>query len=233
MLYLHSFNRFVLISLALLGLSVSSVNAATVQSFGTGTAVTSADFSAEFESAQADYNPYLEDGLAFANSNSGTPVRITSAFTGSGHLGFVGVNDSRMLYRGNMGTPLVISTQDGSELSGIEFNIGTGWSPSNDGGYWEAYRDGAIQGSGGFNVLDFTQKISFADALGFDVLFIALTYSSHVSGVLPTAFDGNNAIAIDHLRAQGLSSVPVPAAIWLFGTGILGLIGFSKRRKAA
>jgi hypothetical protein len=27
--------------------------------------------------------------------------------------------------------------------------------------------------------------------------------------------------------------VPVPAAVWLFGTGILGLIGFSKRRKAA
>ena len=26
------------------------------------------------------------------------------------------------------------------------------------------------------------------------------------------------------------SAVPVPAAIWLFGTGILGLIGFSKRR---
>jgi len=29
------------------------------------------------------------------------------------------------------------------------------------------------------------------------------------------------------------SAVPVPAAVWLFGTGILGLIGFSKRRKAA
>ncbi|MDC1286283.1 PEP-CTERM sorting domain-containing protein [Gammaproteobacteria bacterium] len=30
-----------------------------------------------------------------------------------------------------------------------------------------------------------------------------------------------------------VSPVPVPAAIWLFGTGIIGLIGFSKRRKAA
>ena len=27
--------------------------------------------------------------------------------------------------------------------------------------------------------------------------------------------------------------VPVPAAIWLFGTGLIGLVGFSKRRKAA
>ena len=29
------------------------------------------------------------------------------------------------------------------------------------------------------------------------------------------------------------SPVPVPAAIWLFGTALLGLVGFSKRRKAA
>jgi len=30
-----------------------------------------------------------------------------------------------------------------------------------------------------------------------------------------------------------VSAVPAPAAIWLFGTGILGLVGVSKRRKAA
>jgi hypothetical protein len=30
-----------------------------------------------------------------------------------------------------------------------------------------------------------------------------------------------------------ISAVPVPTTIWLFGTGLLGLIGFSKRRKAA
>ena len=29
-----------------------------------------------------------------------------------------------------------------------------------------------------------------------------------------------------------LGTVPVPAAVWLFGTALLGMIGFSKRRKA-
>ncbi|MCP3675834.1 MAG: PEP-CTERM sorting domain-containing protein [Gammaproteobacteria bacterium] len=29
-----------------------------------------------------------------------------------------------------------------------------------------------------------------------------------------------------------VSAVPVPAAFWLFGTALIGLIGFSKRRKA-
>ena len=36
MLYLHSFNRFILISLALLGLSVSSVNVAILNVDGVG-----------------------------------------------------------------------------------------------------------------------------------------------------------------------------------------------------
>jgi len=27
--------------------------------------------------------------------------------------------------------------------------------------------------------------------------------------------------------------VPIPATIWLFGAGLIGMIGFTKRRKAA
>jgi hypothetical protein len=30
-----------------------------------------------------------------------------------------------------------------------------------------------------------------------------------------------------------ISVVPVPAAVWLFGSGLLGLIGISRRKKAA
>jgi hypothetical protein len=28
-----------------------------------------------------------------------------------------------------------------------------------------------------------------------------------------------------------LTAVPVPAAVWLFGSGILGLVGVARRRK--
>jgi len=34
------------------------------------------------------------------------------------------------------------------------------------------------------------------------------------------------------LQSGSISVVPVPAAIWLFGTGLIGLIGFGKRRAA-
>ena len=29
------------------------------------------------------------------------------------------------------------------------------------------------------------------------------------------------------------SPIPVPAAVWLFGTALLGLVGYSRRRKSA
>ena len=38
---------------------------------------------------------------------------------------------------------------------------------------------------------------------------------------------------IDNVRADAASAVPVPAAIWLFGTALIGMVGFGKRKKAA
>ena len=39
----------------------------------------------------------------------------------------------------------------------------------------------------------------------------------------------------DNVRLNGTppGAVPIPAAVWLFGTALIGLIGFGKRRKAA
>jgi len=36
-----------------------------------------------------------------------------------------------------------------------------------------------------------------------------------------------------HLTFKGVSAVPVPPAVWLFGSGLLGLLGVARRRKAA
>jgi hypothetical protein len=47
-------------------------------------------------------------------------------------------------------------------------------------------------------------------------------------------------VSIDHfsiygwaVRSGDVSAVPVPAAIWLFGSGLLGLIGISRRQRTA
>jgi len=36
-----------------------------------------------------------------------------------------------------------------------------------------------------------------------------------------------------HVTGYSVSSVPVPAAVWLFGSGLLGLVGMARRKKAA
>ena len=46
-------------------------------------------------------------------------------------------------------------------------------------------------------------------------------------------FPGQNA-AFDFtsITASNASVIPVPAAVWLFGSGLLGLVGVARRRKA-
>ena len=36
-----------------------------------------------------------------------------------------------------------------------------------------------------------------------------------------------------HLSDEAVGIIPVPAALWLFGSGLLGLVGIARRKKAA
>ena len=57
------------------------------------------------------------------------------------------------------------------------------------------------------------------DPLGISAIHI---FNSVMSG-------GGTGIEVDHLQ-YGVALVPVPAAVWLFGSGLLGLIGVSRRK---
>ena len=43
----------------------------------------------------------------------------------------------------------------------------------------------------------------------------------------------NDGFSIDNVSGLSTSVVPVPAAAWLFGTALIGLVGFGRRRRAA
>ena len=63
------------------------------------------------------------------------------------------------------------------------------------------------------------------------LLFTADSTTSTVK--FKNLYDGDGWGNYPHLDNVSVSAVPAPAAIWLFGTGLIGLIGFTRRRKAA
>ena len=73
----------------------------------------------------------------------------------------------------------------------------------------------------------------------WDVAGDVYTSSDVVSGAFPTG-DGIRGLGmVDgpfltyHANFDFVAPVPVPAAVWLFGSGLLGLVGVARRKKSA
>jgi len=86
-----------------------------------------------------------------------------------------------------------------------------------------------------------TDRCAIATVYGFDTILPSLFSGVIVNfedalgdftttlGLSPT-FDYNY---VSYARWEVAAVVPIPAAVWLFGTALIGLIGFGKRRKIA
>ena len=91
----------------------------------------------------------------------------------------------------------------------------------------------AYQGSSGFlgvDVGNMSQQFSGID-IGYEshtLQFMALSDTTTLSFTNIGSF-----FTYPHIDNVAVNVVPVPAAIWLFSTALIGLVGFSKRRKAA
>ena len=71
-----------------------------------------------------------------------------------------------------------------------------------------------------------------ADYDGFYIILVAAYPSSpnELSGVFGLTDSGSIGYNNYKLDISGVSPVPVPAALWLFGSGLLGLIGMARRK---
>ena len=65
-------------------------------------------------------------------------------------------------------------------------------------------------------------------ALLSDVTQLGLNMDVLYSGGVPGDMTG-----IDNVVLSGVPGVPIPASVWLFGSGLLGLIGIARRKQAA
>ena len=246
MLILRSFNRFILISLALLGLSVSSTNAAVIldQSFFSGSDTT-IDFetfpsvSGTVPGFTALTNQYNIFDVLFSSEQTPNALQTTDASDSSGRF----LDPFRIL-------PSI--SGGGVPTSGIRYASGDQYLNLTTSDMRVDFTTGAT--ALGMFVIDndfSTARIQAFDNIGnlLETVVVAQTseggsayYGVDVTGTGSSIsyfiLDGNNGIDldstfIDDLSIRSVSNVPLPATVWLFGSGLLGLIGFSKRRKAA
>jgi len=111
----------------------------------------------------------------------------------------------------SLGAPDPVGTADGA----MHFTVGTGQIA---GVIYFAY--GGTVGIRVVNVWDINADGSLTASL------------TGIPGMENGPFPGFNA-AFDLTGAGLVSAVPVPAAIWLFGSGLVGLVGVARRKKAA
>jgi len=94
----------------------------------------------------------------------------------------------------------------------------------------------------GFDILDgFTSTATVTNILtnpfssypsGIEVSFTPGESSGmHVHGFADTTFIPDP--LVDYSITITTSAVPIPAAVWLFGSGLLGLVGMARRKKAS
>ena len=85
----------------------------------------------------------------------------------------------------------------------------------------------------GANVLEYDTYMPTGFEIARTFIFSNLTYGTHELSIEYIG-GGNspNSQGIALFGGAALSPVPVPAAIWLFGSGLIGLIGLARRKKA-
>jgi len=179
----------------------------------------------------------FEDGLLNTPGVTGSPGGVTSVVFGpsihdsvdgdDGAIDGSGLNgDSYFSFSGSAG---INFTFDDTVLGTLPTVAGIVWTDGAGSTTFAAYD--ALN-----NLLDIlTLNIadgSISGTTGEDTFF-GITHSGGISRIFISNTSGG--IEVDHLQYGGgdVSVIPIPAAVWLFGTALIGLVGISRRRKAA
>lgn len=133
--------------------------------------------------------------------------------------------DGTSIFTASPGTLAYDLTLPGSS----EFNLPFAFTANKDEATLDAYFDGLLLGSISGN--DYT-----LDELAF--MSLDITGLEGQTGLLEfiintTGAESANVFIPNSISSAYVSAVPVPAAVWLFGSGLLGLIGVARRKKAA
>jgi len=122
------------------------------------------------------------------------------------------------------GTAVTGDTTNGLDMSGWTV-FWNGGDIDMSGGAWTIANCGAA-GCTGFTFASGVADIQWSGTYGdtYDLWYSATVPSGGFAGV-------QYALHLTGTVTQGVAPVPVPAAVWLFGSGPMGLVGVARRRK--
>jgi len=210
----------------------SQAYAAPVVTIGAGTAVTTVDRSATFDtlSIGTDLSSYTEDGLSITAPATG--YYFYNAF-GDGPLGPEATFGPFFYASGGVDASFTITTVDSKKIDGLELNIGTGFDGAEVGTpipvAYVFLNGGVVAASGTINAIA-GDILGFSDTSGFDTLLLGAyddTDDATVALADNLASD-YQAAAIDNVKVelagpQGATGLPAPGALTLLGFGVAGL----------
>lgn len=156
-----------------------------------------------------------------------------SSHGGSPHAG-VGGLDAEWLFASNSGMHYTTVPVTGSTTTGNSGGLTlSGWTMTWSGvnpiplgtGAWQPGNCGDL-GCGGYTFTDGNAQFNWNGVYGDP-------YTLNYSATIPPGDTSGLGGFRYYLHLEGtVSAVPVPAAFWLLGSGLLGLLGTAKRRKA-
>jgi len=179
----------------------------------------------------------------FITSTAAHAVNVTYDFAGTCQqaewdCGPLGVLDSAVdsvtgTLELNLSEPMVAQVWDASDVLAYSFTFGDFTIDS---------ANSTLANSAGGGDIPFTTTISAPFSI--DDAFLVATYNADSSVFLNIDLGGINLVQGSLTVCSGscqalaigswtrISAVPVPAAAWLFGSGLIGLIGIARRKKA-
>jgi hypothetical protein len=133
----------------------------------------------------------------------------------------------------NFDTPVSLSQivmDYGNSASTDIWVAGGNTAPDFSGGFLGAFSGYSVINSSG-TLTSPTITHTFSPLQNVTYIAIGVSPYTNIGDLGPVKSTANRSDFF--IQQLSLTEVPIPAALWLFGSGLLGLIGFSRRKKAA